>query len=513
MMIKPSDQKKEKQIYEFCCEECSFEIGYGSAAMLMQCQEGNQEHIKHICHEHPLTLIMMKEDYGPCKLCDVIIRGPTYGYGCTPCEFYAHKSCFELPHQVRHHFHPSHFLVLETKRFDSENIPYCQACGSLCRGFRYQCSAYCAFSLHIECATLAPNIKYIGHTQHLVIRIDHVDMDISSQGRGWACNACGFDIDHQVAAPFLRCVECDLNFHEECDTELIKHFSHPHPLVLCDNEEEETNDDKVCYACNKLIQAGPAAYICSCNFTSPNAYYLRCVKCDFNIHLWCIPLPETIKHESHHHSLILADKLANDDYEDEVCDICEEQRDRRECAYYCAECDFVAEFSCVRSLVLVCLKENCRDVPLRVVSKEAGLTIEDLFESLTEEEIKKIDDICMDIDKEMEQVSGTLSLSSSVINTSDFSEKAPNYYSDETLLQLMVTLHRSYNSVSSLGWDYDGVDEQKVVNVGGYKISKKLAPILEKLLSKYGDLADYALSLSSGLKNDFVIRLCEVVQS
>lgn len=445
MMIKPSDQKKEKQIYEFCCEECSFEIGYGSAAMLMQCQEGNQEHIKHICHEHPLTLIMMKEDYGPCKLCDVIIRGPTYGYGCTPCEFYAHKSYFELPHQVRHHFHPSHFLVLETKRFDSENIPYCQACGSLCRGFRYQCSAYCAFSLHIECATLAPNIKYIGHTQHLVIRIDHVDMDISSQGRGWACNACGFDIDHQVAAPFLRCVECDLNFHEECDTELIKHFSHPHPLVLCDNEEEETNDDKVCYACNKLIQAGPAAYICnsckscylhkscselprriqhrfhknvltlvytaasrqckacckyfngftyncstcnfyldldcvsprpllifrghehkltifdklysnqmcqgSCNFTSPNAYYLRCVKCDFNIHLWCIPLPETIKHESHHHSLILADKLANDDYEDEVCDICEEQRDRRECAYYCAECDFVAEFSCVRSLV------------------------------------------------------------------------------------------------------------------------------------------------------------------
>lgn len=172
------------------------------------------------------------------------------------------------------------------------------------------------------------------------------------------------------------------------------------------------------------------------------------------------------------------------------------------CCYFC---------NCIQ--VLVCLKENCRDVPLRVVSKEAGLTIEDLFESLTEEEIKKIDDICMDIDKEMEQVSGTLSLSSSVINTSDFSEKAPNYYSDETLLQLMVTLHRSYNSVSSLGWDYDGVDEQKVVNVGGYKISKKLAPILEKLLSKYGDLADYALSLSSGLKNDFVIRLCEVVQS
>lgn len=101
--------------------------------------------------------------------------------------------------------------------------------------------------------------------------------------------------------------------------------------------------------------------------------------------------------------------------------------------------------------VLVCLKENRGDVPLRVVSKEAGLTIKDCFASLTEEENKKIEDICMDIDKEMEQVSGTLSLSSSVINTSDFSEKAPNYYSDETLLQLMVTLRRSYNSISIVG--------------------------------------------------------------
>lgn len=84
----------------------------------------------------------------------------------------------------------------------------------------------------------------------------------------------------------------------------------------------------------------------NCNL-SPNAHYIRCVKCDFTIHLWCAPLPKAIQHESHHHSLTVMDKFVDDDYEEEFCDICEEKRDRQECIYYCVECDFIAEFNCM----------------------------------------------------------------------------------------------------------------------------------------------------------------------
>lgn len=60
---------------------------------------------------------------------------------------------------------------------------------------------------------------------------------------------------------------------------------------------------------------------------------------------------------SHHHLLTLMDSLVDDEYDAQICDVCEEGRHPKACVYYCAECDFIAEFDCVISEVslIICL--------------------------------------------------------------------------------------------------------------------------------------------------------------
>lgn len=78
-------QERVKQHYKFYCDECSFEIGFGCAATIINSHVGH-EYFKHFFHYHTLTLMTATNQKWMSKLCRKNISGPTYG--CAICEFF-----------------------------------------------------------------------------------------------------------------------------------------------------------------------------------------------------------------------------------------------------------------------------------------------------------------------------------------------------------------------------------------------------------------------------------------
>lgn len=356
-----------------------------------------EEHIEHFLHEHPLTLLQVHRDKC-CKICTQKIHGPVYvcASSSSSCEFYLHKSCGDLPQEIRHHpvHHPGHSLILrEPASYSWSWMHGCDGCYSPLRGFVYRCR-YCNFDLHSDCAQyMTPTVKFQGHDQHLLTLVENMPFEME-------CKACLFDISCTF---FLRCVECNVNFHVQCGphplplTVVDQHHSHPLSLTI---PERLVNDDDEdfslllhCDTCNKERNPKHPFYSCAecdysvhvrcvitevprkpsikleshdhaviymeelggnpkcranCKSTTRQVPYLRCVRCkDFNIHFTCSPLPQNIKHWSHPHSLKLMNNFVDYNYDEQMCDICETKRDPRDFVYYCAKCYFVAEFECV----------------------------------------------------------------------------------------------------------------------------------------------------------------------
>lgn len=57
---------------------------------------------------------------------------------------------------------------------------------------------------------------------------------------------------------------------------------------------------------------------------------VRCVRCDYNLHLLCGPLPCTIKSENHKHDIQPEDKFLEDNSGIYYCDACERKRNPEE---------------------------------------------------------------------------------------------------------------------------------------------------------------------------------------
>lgn len=216
------------------------------------------------------------------------------------------------------HFSHQHFLILQ------ENGDVCySACENFIQGASYGCDP-CNYYLHQFCAALPKTLLHPYHQHHLPLQKPFV-------GIYRQCSAC-----HKHGNGYMfSCVNCKFNLDVDCislQRPSMKIESHEHIVTIF-----------------KKLHRSPKC-IC-CNSASSNIIYLCCMRCNYIVHLWCAPLPKIIKHESHHYPLFITDYLFDKAYDEEVCDICEETRDQEECVYYCADCDFVAEFNCVLSKV------------------------------------------------------------------------------------------------------------------------------------------------------------------
>ncbi|GKV51034.1 hypothetical protein SLEP1_g57711 [Rubroshorea leprosula] len=109
----------------------------------------------HFIHEHPLFEEQV-EGKLCCDGCSQMISGPAYG--CEQCNFHVHKSCTELPFEIRHPRHPMHPLFLV------QNESGCLKCDydrysddgysdDGYSGWSYHCGM-CTVSIHLKCASL-----------------------------------------------------------------------------------------------------------------------------------------------------------------------------------------------------------------------------------------------------------------------------------------------------------------------------------------------------------------------
>lgn len=377
--------------FYFQCEVCNFDLHVDCAFLMPTLEEGCKQ-LQHFTHLHPLVLVEKKDEIVnrvKCLVCWEHCFGPCYG--CDPCGIFLHQPCaeFKYPQEIQNFTH-SCTLTLQNRVH-----PFlCQACDTYMQGICYHCEP-CRFNIDVECALLesirsedGKQVKHFNH-RHPLALIEKLDSDniyCFACGKGgleptYVCNKIKRDFSlHKSCAGFAskiydylhpkhplslllrptnhttqveyrcnaccgdcsgltyRCDLCDFNLHVECTEQVptIKYESHEHLLLLVENLSGEAK----CNGCDK-----------SCDSS-----VLRCPQCDFNLHVQCGPLPDTIKHKCHVDTLTLVESPVDgeSDSDDEFyCDVCEEKRNPRLPIYFCVQdsCPFVAAVSCVMSEV------------------------------------------------------------------------------------------------------------------------------------------------------------------
>ncbi|KAL5562691.1 hypothetical protein UlMin_032438 [Ulmus minor] len=358
--------------------------------------------IFHLGHEHPLSFTTVPAGFHQmdCRVCLRPLHDHEEAYLCPLCglSYMIHRSCaHEMPQRIHHSFHRDHHLT------PSLSIKFqCFSCKKIIHGvlsISFQCSI-CDFFLCTQCA-LKPDIcdRNEGQNANLICHEQPMRFEEKKHEDGIECYACHFP----CSGPTYTCNTCNYFFHNSC-LELPPQISHPchpsHPLRRHMASPGQSTITK-CKACHRscpffiIFQCKECEFaicidctslkptikhqdhihsLCLMKETYKNSadrcdgydtycrkgavinnefmkYMLRCVECDFSLHLFCGRLPSSIKHECHVHLLALVDSLVEDDSDDYYCDICEEIRDPRICIYYCAECRYIAHLHCVVSKV------------------------------------------------------------------------------------------------------------------------------------------------------------------
>ncbi|OIT19890.1 PREDICTED: eukaryotic translation initiation factor 5B-like [Nicotiana attenuata] len=166
---------------------------------------------------------------------------------------------------------------------------------------------------------------------------------VLNEGDKLHCQAC----EQLIFEPFHGCISCNFYLHENClnAPRSLVHPSHPsHPLTLLPTPTYSSRS----FTCNAC---GSEGRLCS----------LSCAHCNFDLHLKCALLPQTVLLDQHHHELKLIFGSPFDD-EDEntifVCDLCHGKTDQNYWLYYCADCDFGTHIECGISKYVNKPKEN-----------------------------------------------------------------------------------------------------------------------------------------------------------
>lgn len=311
--------------------------------MSLEQANGEAETYHHFSHHHPLFLreTLQKEEHGSssnsssstnslklasatCNGCVKPISAPFYGS--TKCEFFLHKSCSQLPMEVKHQFHEEHTLVLIASAPEFLGIFHCNSRRQPCNGFAYHCES-CKFYLDMNCALLPTFVIHEAHKHHQLQLSEKSSRNTNccpsySPGFGYNCDTCDFRIhvkcalfpstishrydEHPLAltyAPvenhpdeyycelcesevhtkqwFYHCVECNQSFHRNCiqsvdDCMNVKfggfaiYCHHDHPLTLARIAESTQ-----CGWCSEI--ASPAT----------DMLVFQCSVCGFRIHLNC----------------------------------------------------------------------------------------------------------------------------------------------------------------------------------------------------------------------------------
>ncbi|CAL5439856.1 unnamed protein product [Camellia sinensis] len=280
--------------FVYHCFDCKFCLDVACATSLQPTtttaaaanneeEDHDQDH-RQFTHSHPLILCHNKQQFPiPCCACDLPLGDSVYL--CLTCHILIHKSCAQMPREIKHPLHPPHPLTLVEGiyTFDSP----CEGCLSYPRpGFAYVCS-HCEFNLDVRCAFSKPTT--------MMSKIHHHPLAFFNKPiHELICNAC-----HKPChTSFFRCAWCKLNLHVHCIPTLpptVKSRFHRHPLTLVkfpikDRPDEDDNAEFYCDDCEKHRWLPEPSYYCrECHYVA----HPHCVASEEkkHNHLICPHLP------------------------------------------------------------------------------------------------------------------------------------------------------------------------------------------------------------------------------
>ncbi|KAI5647702.1 hypothetical protein M9H77_33707 [Catharanthus roseus] len=382
-----------------------------------------------IFHQMPQLL----EEIQYCSGCSSPISSHSSVFVCWQCNFFLHDQCYRATRSLKHPSHPLHPLTLVPYPTYPSNSFYCNSCYQIGTGFSYCCSE-CDFDLHIHCAhqTLShflPNYESIHHpVLNPVIRIQEVHAPTPNFESIQAAPIQNYESIHHGSPTPVQVQEIHVPtttepthivlLSDRFKKKEIKHFSHPHPLHLQEIKDNSTTTPaKTCSGCEDDLSG--EIYTCTkskyCNFNlhkscfdlpreirhkshlehnlilhakstgkytngefacnaclkMGSAFVYNCSTCDFDLHIECASLPDSIKRPDHKHPLMLfysSPDLENETKENEVifvCDVCGNEVDNKAWTYYCHECEFGTHLECVGFEVLAQANEKSEEELIR----------------------------------------------------------------------------------------------------------------------------------------------------
>ncbi|CAE5987038.1 unnamed protein product [Arabidopsis arenosa] len=163
--------------------------------------------VRHPSHNHPLRGYKAQvEDEIICSGCDLDLIGAAFKCTKSECGYFLHKSCFDLPREIRHKSHPDHPLILLYSPQNNHSTYTCDACGEYGSGFTYNCSI-CQYDIHVGCVSMPETMKHDEHSHPLALIYsapcpkDHI----------FTCDVCDETMPHNLWLYY--CQKCDYGAH------------------------------------------------------------------------------------------------------------------------------------------------------------------------------------------------------------------------------------------------------------------------------------------------------------
>ncbi|KAG7639686.1 putative chromatin regulator PHD family [Arabidopsis thaliana] len=177
--------------------------------------------VRHPSHNHPLRSHKAQvEEEIICSGCDLDLIGAAFKCTKSECDYFLHKSCFELPRETRHKAHPDHPLTLLYSP-PYESTYTCDACGEYGSGFTYNCSI-CQYDVHVGCVSMPESVEREGHAHPLTL----LYRSPYQNGLIFNCDVCQETVPDNLWSYY--CKECDYGTH----------------LHSCAVEEEEAEEEE-----------------------------------------------------------------------------------------------------------------------------------------------------------------------------------------------------------------------------------------------------------------------------
>ncbi|VVB03345.1 unnamed protein product [Arabis nemorensis] len=156
-----------------------------------------------LSHSHPLRVHKAQaEEEIICSGCELDLIGAAFKCTKSECDYFLHKSCFELPRETRHKAHPDHPLTLLFSPTYESSTYGCEACDEYGSGFVYHCSI-CQYDLHVGCVSMPESVEREGHAHPLTLLF----CSPYKNGSIFNCDVCQQTVPDNIWSYY--CKECD----------------------------------------------------------------------------------------------------------------------------------------------------------------------------------------------------------------------------------------------------------------------------------------------------------------